>query len=101
MKSGEKVTSTQAINDAAAQAGQRELARLIDRSQTTVWRWLRGVDVEPESVLAIEKATGIPRYKLRPDLYPKEDYQIVCPHCGTAQHIVVRDTATPKSSATA
>lgn len=51
--------------------GQSALARLCRRSQPTVWKWLHTARQLPaEHVLAVEAATGVPRYLLRPDLYP-------------------------------
>lgn len=51
--------------------GQTALARLCGRSQPTVWNWLQSTRQLPgEHVLAVEAATGVPRYLLRPDLYP-------------------------------
>ena len=35
--------------------------------------WLKKNRVPAERVLAVEKATGVPRHQLRPDLYPPED----------------------------
>lgn len=57
---------------------QAELARRIHSpdlpvKQQHVWNWLnRDLDVPPEAVLPIERATGVPRSKLRADLYPRE-----------------------------
>jgi DNA-binding transcriptional regulator YdaS (Cro superfamily) len=49
--------------------GQAALGRVINRSQSTVWEWLgSGLVHDIEAVLAIEKATGISRHQLRPDL---------------------------------
>jgi DNA-binding transcriptional regulator YdaS (Cro superfamily) len=57
-----------------AAGGQKPLADRIGTTQSQVWYWLkrskRGVPAE--FVIPIEKATGIPRYALRPDLYPRE-----------------------------
>lgn len=46
-----------------------DLARLIgvNKSSVTLWGLRR---VPAERVLEIEKATGVPRHELRPDLYP-------------------------------
>lgn len=53
--------------------GQSKLGRLIGTSQQQVWRFLNltGGKVPAELVLRIEKATGVPRHALRPDIYPK------------------------------
>lgn len=53
--------------------GQKALADKIGASQSKVWYWLgrakRGVP--GEFVLPVERATGISRHDLRPDLYPR------------------------------
>lgn len=54
--------------------GQKPLADRIGTTQSQIWYWLmrskKGVPAE--FVLSIEKATGVPRGDLRPDLYPVE-----------------------------
>jgi len=55
------------LNDAIRVAGGlSELARRIGISQPAVTNWER---VPAERVLAVEAATGVPRIRLRPDLY--------------------------------
>jgi TorA maturation chaperone TorD len=55
------------LNDAIrAVGGVSELARRIGISQPAVTNWER---VPAERVLAVEAATGVPRIRLRPDLY--------------------------------
>jgi TorA maturation chaperone TorD len=55
------------LNDAIRVAGGvSELARRIGISQPAVTNWDR---VPAERVLAVEAATGVPRIRLRPDLY--------------------------------
>lgn len=49
-----------------AAGGISELARRVGVSQPSVSNWRR---VPAERVLAVEAATGVPRAKLRPDLY--------------------------------
>jgi DNA-binding transcriptional regulator YdaS (Cro superfamily) len=46
------------------------IARELQITAQSVSDWKR---VPAERVLAVEKATGIPRWELRPDLYPRED----------------------------
>jgi hypothetical protein len=54
--------------------GQLATARLVGVTQPTVFRWLRQHKALPaEHVLTVESATGIPRYVLRPDIYPHPD----------------------------
>lgn len=52
--------------------GQKPLAKAIGTTQSQVWYWLerskRGIPAE--FVLPIERATGVSRHDLRPDLYP-------------------------------
>ena len=60
---------------AALENNQSELARICGVSQPTAWGWVnkgRGI-IPAEYVLAVEKATGINRSALRPDLYPLDD----------------------------
>jgi DNA-binding transcriptional regulator YdaS (Cro superfamily) len=59
----------------AIEGNQSELARICGVAQPTVWGWInKGRGVLPaEYVLAVEKATGVSRHDLRPDLYPRED----------------------------
>jgi transcriptional regulator with XRE-family HTH domain len=52
---------------------QEAFADLVGKTKATVSRWESGVRApSPETVLEIEAALGIPRQKLRPDLYPVE-----------------------------
>ncbi|MBB4152926.1 DNA-binding transcriptional regulator YdaS (Cro superfamily) [Sphingomonas jinjuensis] len=52
---------------------QSAFARLVGRSQATVYTWLsQGKLLPAELVLAVEAATGVSRNDLRPDLYPRE-----------------------------
>lgn len=46
-----------------------DLARIVGVDKSTATRWARG-RVPAERVLAVEKATGVPRHELRPDIYP-------------------------------
>lgn len=65
--------SNEALKRACELAGgQKPLAALIGTTQSQVWYWLarskKGVPAE--FVLPIERATGVSRSDLRPDLYP-------------------------------
>lgn len=69
--------STKGLHAALAALGnnQSELARICGVAQPTVWGWVnkgRGI-IPAEYVLAVERATGISRTELRPDLYPVAD----------------------------
>ena len=48
---------------------QSELARRLRINRSNVSHWLRS-RVPAERVLEIERASGISRYDLRPDIYP-------------------------------
>ncbi|MBG5986718.1 helix-turn-helix domain-containing protein [Proteus vulgaris] len=59
--------------------GQTRLAKLITDvsgktvKQQQIWNWLnRNKRIPSDKVLLVELVTGIPRNKLRPDLYPTE-----------------------------
>jgi Uma2 family endonuclease/DNA-binding transcriptional regulator YdaS (Cro superfamily) len=52
--------------------GQTALAAKIGRTQGHISKWLQRNFIPPDAVLAIERATGIPRSELRPDLYPEQ-----------------------------
>jgi DNA-binding transcriptional regulator YdaS (Cro superfamily) len=53
--------------------GPANLARLINISHQLLRSWLqRPKGVTAEYVIAIEKATGVSRHDLRPDIYPRE-----------------------------
>lgn len=60
---------------AAVDGNQSALARICGVSQPTVWGWFnKGRGILPgEYVLAVERATGVSRHVLRPDLYPEKD----------------------------
>jgi DNA-binding transcriptional regulator YdaS (Cro superfamily) len=52
--------------------GQSATARLCEVRQSTVWEWLNRSKLLPaEHVLKVEAATNVPRWLLRPDIYPR------------------------------
>ena len=53
-------------------ATQEEAAVALGVDQSTVSRWLKSGQIGVACVLAAEKATGISRHDLRPDIYPRE-----------------------------
>lgn len=58
---------------AAVDQNQSEFARRVGCSQQIVSYWMRKrVSIAPEYAIAAERATGVPRHELRPDLYPAE-----------------------------
>lgn len=53
---------------------QTKFAEAIGTSQQLVSYWMKtGRPLPAEYVLATERATGISRHELRPDIYPIED----------------------------
>lgn len=63
--------SIKALRKAIDRAGgQTALATLIGKTQGHISKWLEREYVPAECVIPIERATGIPRHELRPDLYP-------------------------------
>jgi DNA-binding transcriptional regulator YdaS (Cro superfamily) len=62
----------EALHRAILQAGsQRALGKAIGRSQQQVSNWARGRPVSAENAIRIEKALGIPRHEIRPDLWER------------------------------
>lgn len=60
-----------AINIAGSQSA---LARAIGVTQAHIWNWLnRNKKVPASQVIKIEKAVGVSRHDLRPDIYPPAD----------------------------
>lgn len=53
----------------AAVGGQAPLAKAVGVTAQAVSQW---EEVPPLRVLAVERASGVPRHELRPDLYPVE-----------------------------
>ncbi len=67
--------SNEALRKACELAGgQKPLADKIGTTQSQVWYWLERSKkgLPAEFVLSVERATGVPRNELRPDLYPIE-----------------------------
>jgi DNA-binding transcriptional regulator YdaS (Cro superfamily) len=64
----------QLIKDACKKAGgQTALAKALGlSSQGSISRWVSTGRIPAERVLDVERATGVPRHELRPDLYPQE-----------------------------
>lgn len=50
--------------------GQSALARILKVTPQAVQKMCASGRVPAERVLEIEKATGVSRYELRPDIYP-------------------------------
>lgn len=77
----------------ATMGSQTALAKAIGKSQGHISKWLERKYVPAESVLAIESATGIPRQKIRPDLYPEESPSTSSSNDSNS----LEDTTKPKS----
>lgn len=61
----------EALESAIAVAGGfTALGKLLDISGEAIMQWDM---VPPRRVLAVEKATGISRFLLRPDIYPPQE----------------------------
>lgn len=57
--------------------GQAALARACGVSQAAVWKWVQSAKrVSPIHAIAVERATGVSRHLLRPDIYPLETVQL-------------------------
>ncbi len=69
-------TPNQAFRRAVKIVGsQVAYGELLGRSQQSVSDRLVGEqEIWAEDVLKVERATGVPRWELRPDLYPPEEY---------------------------
>ena len=64
----------QALQRAIEKAGGTayKLAQLIGFRKQTVYGWVGAKRVKShEGVLAVERAVGVPRHELRPDIYPE------------------------------
>ena len=65
--------NTNAIERAAQQVGgQSALARILGCTPQAVSKMCRTGRVPAERVIDIERATGVKRHELRPDLYPEQ-----------------------------
>lgn len=51
---------------------QSNLARLVGVTPQAVQQWEAANRVSVRKVLEVEKATGISRHDLRPDIYPRD-----------------------------
>ena len=68
----------EALLEAVSRAGsQRALGKLICKSQQLVGYWVEKGKVSANAVLDVERVTQVARYRLRPDLYPVEDFEDV------------------------
>jgi DNA-binding transcriptional regulator YdaS (Cro superfamily) len=51
---------------------QTEMADFCGVAPSTVYQWRLKNRVPAEHVILLEKRTGVPRYVIRPDIYPVE-----------------------------
>lgn len=74
----EDITPFEALTKAIDVLGsQSELARVCGLSPTAVWKWVQSTKRLPaECVLRVERATGVSRHHLRPDIYPVETHGV-------------------------
>jgi DNA-binding transcriptional regulator YdaS (Cro superfamily) len=62
--------------DAVLKAASRgEIARRLGINLSAVSRWFKRGQIPSERVVAVEGITGVPRERLRPDLYRKRNGQ--------------------------
>lgn len=72
-------TKTPLEKAVVAAGGQTALARKLTQitgkkyRQSVIGNWLTRERVPAESTIPVEKATGISRHDLRPDIYPREE----------------------------
>lgn len=61
-----------ALHRAIKTAGSmRQLGLLIGCTTSQIGMWKNRGNIPPQYVIPIEKATGVSRHRLRPDLYPE------------------------------
>jgi DNA-binding transcriptional regulator YdaS (Cro superfamily) len=51
---------------------QTEMAAFCGVAPSTIYQWRLKNNVPAEYVLMIERKTGVPRFAIRPDIYPRE-----------------------------
>ena len=70
----ENTVVNSAIADAVLAAGsQSALARAVGVSPQAVQQWVNSGRVSHRKVLDVERATGVSRTRLRPDIYPADE----------------------------
>ena len=74
MDANQAPTPNQALKTAVEIAGsQSALGRVLGVTQRAVWRWVsEGKHLPAQHVLAVEKATGVSKELLRPDLFVQD-----------------------------
>lgn len=52
---------------------EQSMAEAFAVTQPTIWRWMnQSKQLPPEHCICAERMTGVSRYDLRPDIYPRE-----------------------------
>lgn len=71
----------EALEEAVRRAGsQSAFGEICGISQPSVWKMLQSSKrLTAEYVLSVERATGVSRHYLRPDIYPPTDWSRVPP----------------------
>lgn len=57
--------------------GQSALARAVGVTPQAVQQWVTQGRISYRKVIDVERVTGVPRYELRPDLYPAQEDEAV------------------------
>jgi len=66
------------VDEIITKAGsQAEIARTLNVGVMTVSQWKNRGRIPSEWVLPVEELTGVPCWKIRPDLYPPERFKKV------------------------
>ena len=67
------MTIRKALRQAVKAAGGfTQVADQIGVTKSAVHQWVEAGSIPPLRVLTFERVTGFPRWKARPDIYPKE-----------------------------
>jgi DNA-binding transcriptional regulator YdaS (Cro superfamily) len=48
------------------------IAKALGLNRGCCHHWMKAGRIPAERVLVVEEITGVPRYELRPDIYPRE-----------------------------
>ena len=59
-----------AINIAGSQA---KLGKMLNKPQAVICSWLTRYRIDPTMIIKIETHTGVSRFELDPEIYPKEE----------------------------
>lgn len=58
--------------------GQKGLADALGVSPQAIHKW-KGTRIPAERVLDFERVTGVSRHRVRPDIYPRDEYAVLVP----------------------